>query len=186
MLVDCTSGGDNIGYGKNWWGYARLLPQLKPSECGQHVCVNTKKGIEWGDSGWHVVFLSFTISCFAPSSKYTWPFRSLRFLTFPHFSRLKRCVREQERERQRALWRTASVLSDMGQGGDVEAYLSYQATHATGKCTLHFPEGIERCREEKFIWHEMRGTGNIISPVTRSFHLWLEVERERVCCVCVV
>jgi len=80
------------------------------------------------------------------------------------------CVWQQERETESFV---TDSLGDMGQGGDVEAYLSHQATHATGKCTLPLAGGIERCRVERFVWHEMRGTGNTFSPVTRSFQLWL-------------
>lgn len=90
------------------------------------------------------------------------------------------CVKERERERQRALWRTASVLSDMGQGGDVEAYLPHQATHATGKCTCLLFERTERRIVESFVWDVIKGTGNTISPVLPALFScgW---ERKKVC-----
>lgn len=132
MLVDCTSGGDNIGHGKSWWGYAQLLPQLKPSRVETCLC-------QYEERNW------VRMTCLNTHDPCVW--------TFPHFSRLKRSVCESKRERQRALWRTASVLRDMGQGGDVEAYFSHQATHASGKCTLHIPEGIES-REVCLTWDE--------------------------------
>lgn len=87
-------------------------------------------GIKWLRS-WHV---AFEVSSFPPLSPHLKAndLQPLRFFYISPFL-LAREVRVRERERKRSVTDSPAVL--MGQGGDVEAYLSYQTTHAAGKST---------------------------------------------------
>lgn len=70
----------------------------------------------------------------------------------------------------------------MGQGGDVEAYLPHQATHATGKCTCLLFERTERRIVESFVWDVIKGTGNTQSRLCYLlFSVVVGNERRSVC-----
>lgn len=100
-------------------------------------------------------------------SKYPWPLRLGHFPISQDSRGL--CVRARERDRELCDGQPLSSVSWVR----VEMWRHIFRTKPRMQQASVLFIYLRGLRVERFVWHEMRGTGNIISPVTRSFQMWL-------------